>query len=300
MLDTLKRAGLIWPGLIALVALGILCSLGTWQLSRKIWKDALVRQIDARLKAPPRMIEAGAIFASGAAALQPYERVRISGRFHHDKERYLFADGREGSGFHVLTPLEVAAGQIVWVNRGYVPAGLKAPERRVPGQVAGTVEVVGLVREQGERNSFTPDNDVQKNVWYWRDLPGLSRSAFPAAGTATAPIAIDAELEPKPPGGWPRGGVTLVKLPNRHLEYAGTWYGLALDVDRCFFCLCTRPAQGSSCNPELRIKYCSTLSKLIPAPFPPGYSGCWRSGQRPCDASTALNTKIEFSFSEIH
>ena len=41
------------------------------------------------------------------------------------------------------------------------------------------------------------------------------------------PFFVDAEAEPAPPGGWPRGGVTRLELPNRHLEYALTWYGLA-------------------------------------------------------------------------
>ena len=30
--------------------------------------------------------------------------------------------------------------------------------------------------------------------------------------------------------GLPRGGVTRLDLPNRHLEYALTWYGLALTL----------------------------------------------------------------------
>ncbi len=41
------------------------------------------------------------------------------------------------------------------------------------------------------------------------------------------PLVIEADVQPKPPGGLPRGGVTRVQLPNRHLEYALTWYGLA-------------------------------------------------------------------------
>jgi surfeit locus 1 family protein len=37
------------------------------------------------------------------------------------------------------------------------------------------------------------------------------------------------------PGGWPRGGATYLDLPNRHLEYALTWFGLALALIGVFF-----------------------------------------------------------------
>jgi surfeit locus 1 family protein len=43
-------------------------------------------------------------------------------------------------------------------------------------------------------------------------------------------FALDADALPANPGGWPQGGVTYVALSNRHLEYAGTWYGLALTL----------------------------------------------------------------------
>jgi surfeit locus 1 family protein len=44
------------------------------------------------------------------------------------------------------------------------------------------------------------------------------------------PVTLDADAEPAPPGGLPRGGVTRLALPNRHLEYALTWYGLGLTL----------------------------------------------------------------------
>jgi surfeit locus 1 family protein len=43
-------------------------------------------------------------------------------------------------------------------------------------------------------------------------------------------FTLDAEATPASPGGWPQGGVTRLTLPNRHLEYALTWYGLALTL----------------------------------------------------------------------
>lgn len=236
MLARIKQAGLLWPLLAGMIALAILLGLGTWQWQRKAWKDALVQQIELRVKGAARRPDVASLFATDAAKRPlPYERLQLSGRFHHDKERFLFADGREGSGFHVLTPLEVAPDQVVWINRGYVPLALKDPAKRIAGQIAGVVDVAGLAREQGDRNAFTPDNDVQKNTWYWRDLPAFTRSAFGDGKVAGARLALDASPEPQNPGGWPRGGTTLLKISNRHLEYAMTWWGLAATLIGVFF-----------------------------------------------------------------
>jgi surfeit locus 1 family protein len=83
---------------------------------------------------------------------------------------------------------------------------------------------------------FVAENDPARNVWFWPDLAAMTASAFPggpqkAAEGPQKPVslafAIDADAKPEPPGGLPRGGVTRLDLPNRHLEYALTWYGLA-------------------------------------------------------------------------
>ena len=45
--------------------------------------------------------------------------------------------------------------------------------------------------------------------------------------SAVAPYFVDADATPNP-GGWPLGGLTVVRFPNSHLIYALTWFGLAL------------------------------------------------------------------------
>jgi surfeit locus 1 family protein len=77
---------------------------------------------------------------------------------------------------------------------------------------------------------FTPKNDIEQTLWYWPDVAGLTASAFSGAGVQTLPFTVDADAKPAPPGGLPAGGVTRLDLPNRHLEYALTWYGLALTL----------------------------------------------------------------------
>jgi surfeit locus 1 family protein len=41
------------------------------------------------------------------------------------------------------------------------------------------------------------------------------------------PFFVDAGPGPDP-GVWPKGGTTIVSFPNNHLQYAITWFGLAI------------------------------------------------------------------------
>lgn len=230
MLDRLRHAKLVWPTLATLVALAILISLGTWQLERKRWKEGLLSKIADRVAAPTVPLQRAADLAAGNSDVE-YLHVSAAGRFHHDKERYLYAPEPSGLAWHVYTPLETAPGQIVWVNRGSVPNAMKAPATRAAGQPSGQTDVSGVVRMPPGKGTFTPQNDVRDNLWYWADIPALTASAFPSSSGVTAlPFTVEADARPAPPGGLPRGGVTRIALSNRHLEYAVTWYGIALTL----------------------------------------------------------------------
>ena len=230
MLDKLRQAKLVWPTLATLAALGVLLGLGTWQLERKRWKEDLLGKIAARVTAEPLPAARAAELMRGGGDIE-YMHVSAAGRFHHDKERYLYFPAPAGLGWHVYTPLEVAPGRIIWVNRGLVPNASKAPAARTAGQVAGEIVVRGVVRVPQGKTLFTPQNDVAGNLWHWPDISALTASAFPPEASFTAlPFTIEADAEPPPPGGLPKGGVTRIALPNRHLEYAVTWYGLALTL----------------------------------------------------------------------
>lgn len=229
MLQRLQRAGLIWPTALSVVGLAALIGLGTWQLQRKQWKDALIAKIAERVTAAPMPLARAEQIWRGGGDVE-YLHVQARGRFHHDKERYLYAPAKSGLGWHVYTPLEMASARFVWVNRGFVPDARKPPATRAEGQPGGETEVRGLVRAPAHKGLFTPDNDVAHNLWYWPDAHAMTTSAFAGASVQALPLVIDADATPAPPGGLPRGGVTRLDLPNRHLEYALTWYGLALTL----------------------------------------------------------------------
>lgn len=216
--------------ILALGALAILIGLGTWQLQRLNWKNALSAKIEARIGQPPVSLDE-VWDARQAGADIAYMPVRVDGVFQHNRERHVYALHEGKYGWHVYTPLKMADGRLVFVNRGFVPERLKEASSRDPGP-EGPVVVQGLVRvPPPETSIFTPKSDFERNRFFWRDFTNMVASVYNKTEVSFAPFFIDqfgprGAVEPD----WPRAGVTRVKLPNRHLEYAITWYGLALTL----------------------------------------------------------------------
>ncbi|MBX5142633.1 SURF1 family protein [Rhizobium lentis] len=213
-------------GILVLIALAILLSLGTWQLQRLHWKQGLLADIAARQAAAPvPLADIEALAASGGDI--EYRKVTATGRYINNKERHFFATWRGQTGFYVYTPLELADGRILFVNRGFVPYENKEPEMRMQGQLTDQQTVTGLARGKlaGKPSWLVPDNDVRKNIFYWKDLDVMADSVG-LEKARVIPFFVDADSTPNP-AGLPIGGVTQVDLPNDHLQYALTWYGLA-------------------------------------------------------------------------
>ena len=156
---------------LGLVGLAVLIGLGSWQMNRLAWKDALLASIEQRTHAAPRPI-AEIERQFGRDGDVEYWPVEATGAFLHDKERHFFATFDGQSGFFVYTPLELADGRVVFVNRGFVPYDRKDAATRAQGQVAGPVTISGLARNPlaGKPSSIVPDNEPDKNIFYWKDL----------------------------------------------------------------------------------------------------------------------------------
>lgn len=228
-----RRKSLLVPAIMTGLALVILTGLGAWQLQRREWKLGVIERIDRRTHGESiSLTEAKKLWARDGDV--EYYRVVLVGRFHNDHERYLYTIIDGEAGWQVITPLETGGGDVVLVSRGFVPEALKDPAARRAGQIEGTVELVGVARAPERRTWFSPDNNPAANRWFWRDIPALVGSLPPALSAKASPFLLEAEASPVP-GGWPRGGVTRVAIPNRHLEYALTWFGLAAVLLAVFF-----------------------------------------------------------------
>lgn len=217
---------------LALAAFAVLIGLGTWQVQRLHWKEGLIATIEARVASAPRpLAEIEAIAAQEGDTRRgdvDYWPVSLSGTFRHEGERHYFATHKGHSGYFVHTPLALDDGRLILVNRGFVPFDRKDPVTRVAGQVSGPQEISGLARNPVDEkpNMLMPDNDPGSNVFYWKDLDAMASSSGVGASGDYLPFFVDADDAPNP-GGLPVGGVTMISMPNSHLQYAVTWYGLA-------------------------------------------------------------------------
>ncbi len=202
----------------------IFLALGAWQVQRRAWKLDLIARVEHRLHAAPVPAPGPSQWPGLSREGDAYRRVRLSGVYDHKREVLTQAVTDLGPGFWVMTPLRSEQGFTVLVNRGFVPAALKAPAVRVAGQPQGPVAVVGLLRPSEPGGGFLRANRPGEGRWYSRDVQAIGR----AEGIPTlAPYFVDADATPNP-GGWPRGGLTVVRFANSHLIYALTWFGLAL------------------------------------------------------------------------
>lgn len=214
------------PALATFIALVILVALGFWQLERKAWKDHLVGQIEARAHGEPGAIVPETDWSRWRAAEDEFRRVRLAGAFLHDKEVPVHGllSGQRGSpvqGFYIFTPLRLAGGATVMVNRGFVPTELRDAAKHA--KPTGEVTVTGLVRAPEERGWFMPENHQDRDAWFTRDLSGMARAR---SLERVAPFWIDVDPVSNATA-WPRPGQTRLAIPNNHLGYALTWFGIA-------------------------------------------------------------------------
>jgi surfeit locus 1 family protein len=221
-----SRSRTVLTALAVLLSLAILLTLGTWQVERLYWKEALLADIaERRAAAPVPLAQVERDLAAGMDI--EYRRVSLAGTFDHARERHFFATFEGRTGFYVYTPLVLPDGRAIFVNRGFVPYEMKEPVTRQAGEVPGEQTITGYARSKllEKPSVIVPDNDLAKNIFYWKDLDAMASSA---GLSQVISMFVDADASVVSPGGWPKGGVTHFDLPNNHLQYAVTWYGLAV------------------------------------------------------------------------
>jgi surfeit locus 1 family protein len=205
------------------VVFAILCGLGFWQLERLNWKLALIAQVESNMAAAPLSLDEALKLPPEQAQ---YHRVTLRGTFDHAHEAYAFATTGGAAVYHVLTPFRTHDGRVLMVDRGAVPKDKLDPQSRAAANVEGPVQVTGVWRTPDPASGFSPPPDMGKRIWYVRDVTAMAD----AAGLKlAAPVVIEADATANP-GGWPKGGATVVSFRNQHLGYAVTWFALAVGL----------------------------------------------------------------------
>ena len=219
---------LLVPTLTVLVALPILIGLGTWQVQRLHWKQGLIADLEARMAADPIAFPPQADWSIADWQALAFRTVSVEGRYLNEHEFHVFRQNQDGdAAYRLVTPLKLNAGGYVFVDRGFVPAPFKDPALRPDSRREGEVEVVGLVRAPEEEGYFDVVQNAESNEWT-RRMPATFAEVADLA--PVAPYLIEAEREEPKTVGLPIAEPAPLNIRNNHLEYAITWFSLAVGL----------------------------------------------------------------------
>jgi surfeit locus 1 family protein len=221
---------LLWPGLMTAGMLAVLLGLGTWQVKRLFWKEALLAQIDGAEAADPVALPP----FSSRSAMSPFMKVFATGTFLPGEAALYGADVRTTPtgptmGARMIVPMKQTGGDVILVDRGWVPLSRPNPIDQPPG----TVTVSGYVRPGDSPHWFSAHDDLAARRFFTLDPrtignavgePNASPFVLVVLAARTAPDSGASEIVDR----WPDPARHLPRPPNSHLSYAITWYGLAM------------------------------------------------------------------------
>ncbi len=200
----------LFPVVIGLIGTGILVSLGTWQLQRMSWKEAVIADIDARIGAAPVPLP-----TTPDPENDRFLPVTVTGVIASPDVRILASQKVQGAGYRMVSVLETESRRVL-LDRGFAPLQGDAPTP------TSEISVIGNLQWPDEVDGFTPEPDLEANIWFARDVEKL------AAHLKTEPLLIIARtVTPKQSGISPLP-VNTSGIPNDHLEYVITWFSLAM------------------------------------------------------------------------
>lgn len=213
----------LWPTIFTIFTLIVLLALGTWQVKRLLWKNNLIAAVDSKVDIAPVYLPET---IDDIEAMQ-YRRFWLTGRYLHDKEMHLFTGPKvlKGDpGYNIITPFEREDGSVVLVDRGWVPSDKKEQDQRPETLIAGAqIPVEGMLHKGERPAAFTHDNDIMNNIWFWIDTNAAS--VYVEKPLQDIYIRrLKKEWDPK----YPIGGDATIEPRNDHLQYAITWYSLAV------------------------------------------------------------------------
>ena len=213
-----------WLTFFSLPSLIVLLMLGFWQLDRLAWKTALIESFNERANAPAMPLPAPSAELSGFE----FQNLDLNGRFLHDKELYLTGRTYEGNaGFHVVTPFRTVAGQLLLVNRGWVSEAYREPETRLFSVKQEQITLRAVLRLPQQKGYFVPENDPANGFWF--TLKPEEMTTFLGLEDAVTTYYAD-QVRTSEVLTLPIAAETRIAVRNTHLNYALTWFGVALSL----------------------------------------------------------------------
>ncbi len=216
-----------WGSILTVVGVCVLCGLGFWQLERLAWKTDLLGKISAE-----RLIDAETVSLSPASFDDGsvLKRGFLSGRYLHDKAIMVAPRTLDGAaGFHLITPFFTDAahgGEVVLVNRGWVPVSYERPDNYSVYEPVGTGVIIGALRAVPRPNVFTPDNVPEKDVWYQISAPDIEAVSGLDLLDGVLLYVEEEQFDDKA-GSYPVAVAREGRLSNNHAQYAVFWFSMA-------------------------------------------------------------------------
>jgi len=215
------RPGL-WASLVTLLLLGLLMSLGFWQLDRAEQKRALLAGYNTDRDATVIQLEAG---------LQSYRDFNYqfaSATGQYDAARQFLLDNRTyngRAGYHVLTPFMLRdSGAAVLINRGWIDLGVSRDQLPDPAVGSGSQTIRGRIKLPAS-DSFTLGEEEPRAGWPYRIQRVDTERLAQELGYPLLPVVL--LLDPDQEDGFVRDWKPLRSGPERNVGYAVQWFGLA-------------------------------------------------------------------------
>lgn len=218
-------------GLVAVLLVAAVCvRLGIWQLDRRHQRLGYNARVETQAEAEPAPLAAALDAASGDPAEAEFRRVIVEGTYDASRQFLVLAQSYQGSpGEHVVTPLLLADGRAVLVNRGFVP--VTDPRAAVPGDAAppaGSVIVAGTFRapeEGGRVLDADPEAEGAGTVGFLTRVDVDAVADHVPYDLVPGWVRVEAERPD-------RQGVPIPLLPPEpgegpHLPYAVQWFTFA-------------------------------------------------------------------------
>ena len=239
-----SRQGGVGFTLFTLVMVAIFVSLGVWQLQRRAWKHALIATLTARVTAAPVPLPEPSQWPALTAARDEFRRVTFTATYRRAPDAMVYSAGSavrpdvSGPGTWAFLPARLPSGESIVINAGFVPNAMqdrKVQDRAVAKLLTGEpATLTGYLRFPERPGLFTPAAEPNKRLWFARDHLEMARQLGWGQGNSqVAPFYIDLEL-PVPADGIPKPGPLTPHLRDEHMQYAITWFSLAVLVLTAF------------------------------------------------------------------
>lgn len=215
------------PTLVTIPIFLLVAALGIWQIERLSWKNSILQNISAELAAAPVQLPE----ITAPPEKYHYLHVMLKGQYLHQDEMIRQARYYKGAlGVNILTPMRLDDGRYILVNRGWAPNEKSKQESRQESLVGGEQEVEAVISASLGRGLFVPENNPDKNEWFWLDIDAMRAHT----GLALIPAVAEA-IKVTTPGGYPISADGHIDIRNDHLMYAITWFAMALSILVIYF-----------------------------------------------------------------